>query len=204
MAVINKWVTGVIALLIGVINPILWLVGAHRLHVSYPVFFGCSQDPGRPKKKGFSFSWKTAMSLPFTTSAASGPTEWLRLFKRELRVEDPKTKEQHPFSRPLFCYGRSASFFLTKKELKSIIVQWIFDGLKRSPLQNIEPNLGDVPGLCPDQSNSHWVPNPQKTRLFLMNFFRGYSFSKQKNHHYKINSKGETKNPIRSEFRMTK
>ena len=36
MAVINKWVTGVIALLVGDMNPILWLVGAHRLHVSYP------------------------------------------------------------------------------------------------------------------------------------------------------------------------
>lgn len=73
------------------------------------------------------------------------------------------TKAFHPWGK---CH-----FFLTKKELNSIIVRRIFDGLKRIPLENIESNLGDVLGLSPDQSNSHWVPLPTKDTSFSHDFF---------------------------------
>lgn len=113
-------------------------------------------------------NWVTAAFQKRITSWGSQNKGTTSIFETSIL----STKAFHPLGK--------VHFFFEKQGAEVYLVQWIFDGLKRSPLQNIEPNLGDVPGLCPDQSNSHWVPNPQKTGLFLMNFFRGYFFVHKK------------------------
>ena len=127
----------------------------------FPTLFFLDAPKIQVDEKSFSFSWKTAMSLPFTTSnidryrrlLLDQPSDY-GFSKENYELRTPKQRNNIHFRDLYFATGEVPVFVLTKKELDSIIVRRIFDGLKRNPLENIEPNLGDVPGLCPDQSKS--------------------------------------------------
>lgn len=171
-----------------------------------PVFFvGRSQDPGRPKKNSFSFSWKTAMSLPFTTSSKTGYRRLLLdqlndygFSKENYELRIPKQRNNIHF-RDLYFEHKSISsmgkvpFFFDKKGAEFYYCPADFWWIEKNPIGKHWIQPWWCPRFVSRSVELSLSPLTHKRHVFFSWFFRGYSFSKQKNHHYKINSKRKRK-----------